>query len=217
MEFKNIKERQVYYVNFNPAKKGEFDNNHLAVVIKKNKDKKSAIVMPLTSKENGLGKNKILVDIPSLPSRLKGDKSYAVYDQVRTVNSGRFQEVYEDLGKNKIVEVNVDDKTYEDIIKFATLEIECRLTSEEKINFYNEKINDIYMEKIIELAYLIKNKGTNVNEEEINELRNKIKDILYNIKEYKFTDKHKEDGIENIILEVLERKEIELEKDVELI
>jgi len=211
MKFKEIKERQVYYVNFNPVKLGEFDDNHLAVVIKKNKDNKSAIVIPLTSKDKGLGKNKICIDIPNLPKRLKSEKSYAVYDQVRTVNSGRFQEVYEELGKDKIAEVIIDEETYIRLIKVASLDLESKLTENQRINLYKEKINDIYMAKVIELAYKIKNKSQENNiDEEIEGLKNQIKEILYNIIEYKFNEQHKEDGIENIILDLIEKKDVEL-------
>ncbi|MFL0198761.1 type II toxin-antitoxin system PemK/MazF family toxin [Clostridium sp. WILCCON 0269] len=99
MRFSDIKERYLYYVNFDPVKKCEFDGNHLTVVLKKNNDKKTAIVVPLTSKENGVGKNKLLIPtIEDLPERLKGDKSFAVYDQVRSMNFSRFQPIYKEKG-----------------------------------------------------------------------------------------------------------------------
>ena len=41
MRYSDIKEKYVYYVDFNPVKACEFNNNHLAVVLKKNNDKKA--------------------------------------------------------------------------------------------------------------------------------------------------------------------------------
>lgn len=196
MKFKDINVKQVYYVNYNPFRDGEFKDNHLSVVLKKNKDKKTVIVIPLTSKEKGLGKNKILVDIQSLPERLKGANSYAVYDQVRTVNSGRLQPIYE-LGDNKkVVEVSVEDSVYKELIKVSTLELESRLEEDDKIKLYKEKINDIYMQKAITLAYQLKSEKDKII---IERIRTEIEEILYNISEYNFTEQHKKDGIENII------------------
>ena len=70
MRFSDVKERYLYYVDFDPVRYCEFNGNHLAVVLKKNNDKRTAIVMPLTSRENGVGTNKILIDnIEDLPER----------------------------------------------------------------------------------------------------------------------------------------------------
>lgn len=196
MRFKDIKAKQVYYVNYNPFKDGEFKDNHLSVVLKKNKDKKTVIVIPLTSKEKGIGKNKILIDIPSLPERLKCLNSYAVYDQVRTVNSGRLQPVYELTDGKKVIDVNVEDNVYKELIKVSTLELESKLEEDDKIKLYQEKINDIYMQKVITLAYKLKNEKDKIT---IERIRTEIEGIIYNISEYNFTEQHKKDGIEYII------------------
>ena len=113
MKYSDIKEKYVYYVDFNPVRACEFNNNHLAVVLKKNNDKKTAIVMPLTSRENGVGTNKMLLPtINDLPARLKGDDSYAVYDQVRSVNYNRFQPVFENTTGMVVVDVKLDDAVF---------------------------------------------------------------------------------------------------------
>lgn len=204
MKFDEVKERYVYYVNFNPFRKGEFNDNHLSVVLRKNNDKKTMIVIPLTSKENGVGNNKILIDIPDLPERLKKDnqKSYAVYNQVRTVNSGRLQPIYKNKDHIEIIDVKVQNYVFMDLIKMATLELEQKLTLDEKIELNSNKLNDLYMEKIVNLAYKIKK-----SKEDIDRIRIELEGILYNNKiEYKFTDKDKENGIENIIRDILEKK-----------
>jgi len=198
MRYSDIKERYIYYVQFNPVKGNEFKRNHLSVVLKKNNDMKTAIVMPLTSNKSGQGENKLLLDqIASLPERLKGDDSYAVYDQVRSVDYQRFEPVFKELNGSEVVDVKLDDESFAMLIELGTKELEKKLSIDEKIIVHKKKLNESANEKIINLAYEIKrNKG---NESEIKRIENEIKDILYNKIDFKFTDTDKENGIENII------------------
>ena len=72
MRFSDIKVGYIYNVIFDPVRDCEFDGKHLAVVLKRNNDKATFIVMPLTSAPNGVGVNKIkLGAMNSLPSSLK--------------------------------------------------------------------------------------------------------------------------------------------------
>ena len=62
----------MYYVDYEPVKNGEFNGWHLSVVLKKNNDKATFIVMPLTSSPNGDGVNKINIGkITGLPPSIK--------------------------------------------------------------------------------------------------------------------------------------------------
>lgn len=91
MRFSDIKVGYIYNVIFDPVRDCEFDGRHLAVVLKKNNDKATFIVMPLTSASNGDGVNKVKLGVmTTLPSSLKLNDTYAVYNQVRTVNADRF-------------------------------------------------------------------------------------------------------------------------------
>ena len=91
MRFSDIKEGFIFYVIFDPVRDCEFDGRHLAVVLKRNNDKATFIVMPVTSAPNVVGVNKIkLGAMNSLPSSLKTYDTYAVYNQVRTVKADRF-------------------------------------------------------------------------------------------------------------------------------
>lgn len=202
MRYSDIKERYIYYVQFNPIIGNEFNKNHLSVVLKKNNDKRTAIVMPLTSSKSGQGENKILLDeISSLPERLKGDKSYAVYDQVRTVDFGRFQPVFKDSTGKEIVEVNLEDEVFTMLVELGTREMEKKLSLDEKMIVYKKKFNESVNEKIVNLAYQIKrNEG---NQDEIKRIENEIKGIVYNNIKYTFNDIDKENGIENIINTIL--------------
>ncbi len=205
MRYSDIKEKHVYYVDFNPVKKCEFNDNHLAVVLKKNNDKKTAIVMPLTSRPNGVGTNKMLLPtINDLPARLKGDDSYAVYDQVRSVNYSRFQPVFENTTGMVIVDVKLDDDVFLSIIEKGVSELEKKLSLEEKLELYSRKLHNSVNEKIVNLAYEIK-KTDKEYKEKIESLETKIKETIYNTSEFSFSEKEKEDGIEEIISKIIEK------------
>lgn len=99
MKSRDIQVGHIYYVNFDSTEPGEFDKKHLAVVIKKNHDRITFVVIPMTSKDKGVGINKIpLGTLDCLPVNLQSKDTYAVIDQIRTVNSNRFFEL-KDSGK----------------------------------------------------------------------------------------------------------------------
>lgn len=205
MRYSDIKERYIYYVQFNPIMGNEFKKDHLSVVLKKNNDKRTAIVMPLTSSRNGEGENKVLLDeITSLPERLKGDKSYAVYDQVRTVDFCRFQPVFKDLGGSEIVEVNLDNEAFAMLVELGTRELEKQLSLDERMIIHKKKFNESVNQKIINLAYEIKRNAE--NEEKRKSIEDEILAILYNSIKYTFTTVDKENGIENIISSIVNRE-----------
>jgi mRNA-degrading endonuclease toxin of MazEF toxin-antitoxin module len=203
MRYSDIKEKYVYYVDFNPVRPCEFNNNHLAVVLKKNNDKKTAIVMPLTSKENGVGTNKMLLPtIKDLPARLKGDDSYAVYDQVRSVNYSRFQPIFKNTTGMVVVDVKIDDEVFLSIIEKGVEELEKKLSLEEKLELYSKKLHNSVNEKIVNLAYEIK-KTNEEHQEKIASLESKIRETIYNTNEFSFSEKERQDGIEEIILKII--------------
>ena len=178
MRYSDINERYLYYVNFDPVQPCEFDSNHLVVVLKKNNDKKTAIVMPLTSRSNGVGQNKILLPtINSLPYRLKGDNSYAVYDQVRSVNYSRFEPIFKDRNGKDIIDVKIDDDVFSLLIEKGTEELEKKLSLDEILSLMSKKLNKAKNEKIINLAYSIKK--SNGDKEIIESIEKEIKSIIY--------------------------------------
>ncbi len=119
MKASDIKVGHIYYVNFDPTRKGEFDKKHLAVVIKKNANKITFVTVPLTSSDEGEGINKVSLGMLNvLPVNLRDKVSYAVYDQIRTVNADRFSELMEN-GKPIEVELPHDKliTIYKSVIK----------------------------------------------------------------------------------------------------
>lgn len=96
MNAKDIMIGHIYYVDYEPIQTGEFGGKHLAVVLKKNADKITFVTIPLTSKDKGLGINKIeLGKLECLPKNLQNNNSYAVIDQIRTTSSKRFSSLYD--------------------------------------------------------------------------------------------------------------------------
>ncbi len=121
MRFSDIKVRHIYNVIFDPIRGCEFDGKHLALVLKRNNDNNTFIVMPLTSASNGDGINKIKLNtISSLPSSLRNNDTYAVYNQIRTVNASRFIKLKE--GQN-VIESKIDDETFNNLFKLGIKEI----------------------------------------------------------------------------------------------
>lgn len=119
MKAADIKVGHIYYVDFEPTQMGEFNDRHLAVVIKKNHAKITFVVIPMTSSDKGVGVNKIKLGcLDCLPQNLKQKESYAVIDQIRTLNARRFNSLKE--GKNIVDAVMPEDKMtllYKEVIK----------------------------------------------------------------------------------------------------
>ena len=111
--FSEIKEQHIYYVDFDPVKTCEFNGKHLVIVLKKNLDKKTAIVLPLTSSSSGT--NKInLGKIKELPSNLNIKDTYLVLDQIRTVNFDRFSKLKEN---NNFINVELKNTLFLEVIE----------------------------------------------------------------------------------------------------
>ncbi len=198
MRFSDVKEKYLYYVDFDPVQPSEFDKEHLAVVLKKNADKRTAIVMPLTSQNNGAGVNTALLPtIQDLPNRLKSDDSYAVYDKIRSVNYSRFKPIYKERQGNQIVEVKLEDETFKALIKMGTEHLETKLSLDEKLSLYGEKFDKSVNEKIVNLAYSIKK--SNGDNEIVESIAAEIRSIINNERKLIYSETEMEDGIENII------------------
>lgn len=117
----DIKVGCIYNVIFDPVRNCEFDGKHLAVVLKKNNDKSTFIVMPLTSASNGNGINKIHIgQIASLPASLKSNNTYAVFNQVRTVNASRFISLKEG---NTVIEALFPQDKFHQLLVLAIKEL----------------------------------------------------------------------------------------------
>ncbi|WP_252231192.1 type II toxin-antitoxin system PemK/MazF family toxin [Clostridium sp. ZBS15] len=153
MYFSKIKTRHIYNVIFDPVKPCEFDKKHLAVVLKKNNDKQTLIVMPLTSEENGNGINKINIGIiDSLPSSLKCNNTYAVFNQIRTVNASRFISLKEG---NSIIESKMDDNLFFKLVGLGMNDITHNFDYDERIHLFKTQYEQACVLKSVNLAYSI--------------------------------------------------------------
>jgi uncharacterized protein YifN (PemK superfamily) len=151
VKFSDIKIQHCYNVIFDEVRDCEFDGKHLAIVLKKNNDSKTAIVVPLTRTENGDNYNKVNIGfISTLPSSLNSSPSYVVYNQVRTVNANRMINLKE--GSN-LIHSKVDDEVFREVLKLCSLEIAKSYTDEEQEQFYLEMANEARTRRIIDLTY----------------------------------------------------------------
>lgn len=182
---------------FDPVRNCKFDGKHLAVVLKKNNDKSTFIVMPLTSASNGNGINKIHIgQIASLPTLLRSNNTYAVFNQVRTVNANRFISLKEG---GTVIEALLPQDRFHQLLVLAIKELVYSIDQDNKIHLLKTAYEQECVEKAKDIAYHIiaLKKSSNDNSEAIAELEKQIKDILSNIP-YSLEQKYIDDGIEII-------------------
>ncbi|MCT4507344.1 MAG: type II toxin-antitoxin system PemK/MazF family toxin [Tepidibacter sp.] len=202
MRFSDIKIKHIYNVIFDPVKDCEFNGKHLALVLKRNNDNRTYIVMPLTSESNGNGVNKIkLGKIQSLPSSLRTHDTYAVFNQIRTVNASRFIALKE--GSN-VIKSKTDDEIFTDLLGLGINELLFNLEQDEKIELLKKVYEQQCVIKAKDLAYniLSLNKQIEAREEKIVSIKQEIKEILNNIP-YTLEQKHIDDGIKDILDDIL--------------
>jgi len=178
MKYSDIKPKHIYYVMFDPVQGNEFRGNHLALVLKLNKDKRTAVVLPLTSSPQGAGGNKISLGyILSLPANLRKTETFAILDQVRTVDFTRFKQA--------------DEKG-----KFILPVIDGNLFLKIWINIFSESIFNIALDDKIHISELLYSQS----------LGAKLQDLAYNLKKEinsSAPDMEKILGIENKIIEII--------------
>ncbi len=148
MKAQEIKLKHIYYVDYEPIQKGEFGKKHLAVVLKKNHDKITFVTIPLTSKDNGVGINKIsLGKLEDLPSNLREKETNAVCDQIRTVSSNRFYK----LKDNGIyIDVKLPDDKFTYLFESIMRDLTFNLEVDEKATIYKKLYKDTVVNKLIQ-------------------------------------------------------------------
>ncbi len=203
MRASDIKVGCIYNVIFDPVRDCEFDGKHLAVVLKKNNDKSTFIVMPLTSASNGNGINKIHVgQIMSLPTSLRGNNTYAVFNQVRTVNASRF--IYLKEG-GTVIEAAFPHDKFQDLLLLAIRELIYSVNQDVKIQLLKFAYEQECVTKAKDIAYHIiaLEKGSDNTSKEIGELEKQIRETLLNVP-YSLEQKYINDGVEAIFKRSLE-------------
>lgn len=202
MKFSDIKERCIYNVIFDPVKPCEFDGKHLALVLKKNNDKKTCVVMPFTSESNGVGRNKFKVGIIStLPSSLKSNDTYAVFNQIRTVNASRFISLKEG---NSVINAEIDNDVFIKLLHLGISDLTFNLDLDETMSFFKKKYEEACVSKSVDLAYsILKLKSTGNNDSEIEELESQIRDILSRDIKITLDKPHLDNGIDKILNNII--------------
>ena len=205
MRFSDIKIGHIYNVIFDPVRFCEFDGKHLALVLKRNNDKQTFIVMPLTSEPKGNGANKIKLGVVnSLPNSLRRNDTYAVFNQIRTLNADRFIALKE--GAN-IIESKIDSEVYTKLLRLAIIELIFNLEQDEKIGVLKKAYEVECIIKAKDLAYSVLKlqKETEIKKEEINRIKQEIKSIINNIP-YTLEQKYIDDGIEDIFDDIFKEQ-----------
>jgi mRNA-degrading endonuclease toxin of MazEF toxin-antitoxin module len=192
----------VYYVLYDPVQVGEFNGKHLSVVLKRNNDKYTFVVMPLTSSANGDGINKLSIGkLPGLPSNIKGADTYAVFDQVRTVSSNRF--FYIKSG-SKSIDVSIDNVILLRLFSLAMRDILYDIEQDDKIAVLKTAYDRERFTKAKDLAYDIVKMRRSASSD-VNVIAMLMKEIRLTLKDavYTFDEKQAADGIKGIIDEAL--------------
>jgi len=201
LKLSEIKLCHIYYVDYEPVRNGEFNGKHLSVVLKRNNDKFTYVVMPLTSSANGEGVNKINIGrVAGLPLNLQNKDTYAVYDQVRTVNASRFFAVKSGGGK---IDVLMDNMVWLKLFGFAAQDMIFNLSQDDKLLVLKNAYDRERFNKAKDIAYnIIKLRKTSTTDEAITalktEIRETIKDATYTLEAKQVTD-----GIQEIFNESL--------------
>lgn len=200
MRFSDIKVGYIYNVIFDPVRDCEFNGKHLAVVLKKNNDKATFIVMPLTSAPNGVGVNKIkLGAINSLPSSLKSNDTYAVYNQVRTVNADRFIALKEG---SAVKECQMEKNIFHKLLFLGLREMVYSIPQDERIEILKSAYEAELISKAKDIAYqIIKLRKEKIpNKEQIDELLVQIMETIKGVT-YSLDKQFVKDGIDVIFNE----------------
>lgn len=210
---KEIKVKHVYYVDFNRVRESEFKDNHLAVVLRKNKNNKNKgdetfIVIPLTKQETR-DNSGLEIKIDGLPTKIKGNKSFAIGNKIRSVNYSRFTYIVDD-NSQLAKDIKVDDETFRTLIEHGVTHLEHALTIEEKIDLHKAKLDIFTKAHIRDLAFKIK-KAKKENEE-YESIENNIMDIiidknsdLLDIDKYNLSQEDIKSEIKDIIENVIEK------------
>ena len=151
----------------------------------------------MTSASNGNGINKIHIgQVASLPTSLKRNDTYAVFNQVRTVNASRFISLKE--GRS-IVEAQLPQDIFHQLLVLAIKELIYSIDQDSKIYLLKIAYEQECVEKAKDIAYRIiaLERSADDNSAVITELEKKIKDILLTIP-YSLKQKYIDDGIETI-------------------
>ena len=199
MRFSDIKVGCIYNVIFDPVRNCEFNGKHLAVVLKRNNDKSTYIVMPLTSAPNGVGVNKVKIGAMScLPTSLKSNETYAVFNQIRTVNADRFIALKEG---GMIKDCEMEKDIFHNLLFLGLREIVYGLSQDDRIEVLKYTYETELVAKAKDIAYqIIKLRKKDAEEECIEELLLQIKDILSGV--YYFLEQQfLKDGIDKIFEE----------------
>lgn len=167
IRFSNLRQGEITFVDLEPIRNmDEFGGNHLCMIVKKCSDKKTVVVLPLTSKTRSDHPDKIDItkEIRDLPARFSGNNSIAALEQVRTVSVDRLQSIYngrDSQGKNILVNPFVSQVGFTNIVTLLAQRKIDLLSPEDQHSFYEEMhINSLTNKFLNELFKVIRKEAT---------------------------------------------------------
>jgi mRNA-degrading endonuclease toxin of MazEF toxin-antitoxin module len=109
MRISDIKIGHMYYIDYDPVRYCEFNGKHLSVVLKRNNDRNTCIVMPMTSSPNGDGVNKTKIGcIANLPQSIRKNEKVKSAETIRRYAEDVMREVEpRERAKSKNWEVDI--------------------------------------------------------------------------------------------------------------
>lgn len=214
MKYSDILPAHVYSVKFDEVRECEFNGQHLAIVLKKNVDGKTAIVAPLTSASNGEGTTKVNVGkISTLPTNLRTRDSFVVYNQVRTVNSSRFIALKDEQGNR--MPSPVTPALFNQVLSLCLGEIGGAIKNADAVDYHFSRYTETTIKELVEYSYEIKrliSKDTGKeNKEKVEEIVTKMQFLnRYNIYDQTLLEPQDRKGeFPDFIAEVLSGKILE--------
>ena len=177
MKSNEIKAGNIYNVQFNPVAPSEFGKKHLAVVLKKNADKSSFVVVPLTSSPSGLGVNKHNIGkISSLPNNLNTRDTYAVYDQTRTVDHSRFGSLIEN---STPIQVKLSDDKLNEIFGLVFKDMLYNVPNENKVLILGQVFDEICREYLKDCVLNVRKQSNNVSKDDVEKINNYLSKMSF--------------------------------------
>lgn len=162
--------------------------------------------MPFTTATSGDGVNKIKLNpIASLPTSLKGNTTYAVFNQLRTVNASRFIALKQG---GDVVECPIEKEVFSHLLLLSIKEIVYNVSQDDKIEILKKAYEVERVIKAKDLAYTIKElqRSNDNHEDKISRLKNEIKETLQDIS-FSLEKKYIDDGIQCIFDEAIHEGE----------
>lgn len=161
IRFSDLKQGEITFVDLEPVRNmDEFGGNHLCIVVKKCSDKKTVIVLPLTSKTRSDHPDKIDItqEVRDLPQRFLGKSSIAALNQLRTVSVDRLQNIYDGRdsnGQNILKHPFVSQEGFSEVISLLAKRKMDLLSPSDQHSFYQNMHIESLIKQLLDTLFSV--------------------------------------------------------------